>query len=352
MKVAALSPIKGERTKELKRFGVVSFLGVAVGVLALALASIAPLSGDAAATSSHRSEVSDVWTEPQMGYGFLVNAIQHARHSIDMSMYELSDGSIERELIAKAHSGVTVRVLLDAAYYGTSDNAPAVALLRASSVHVEWAPSSQIFHAKYLVIDKSSAFVGTGNLDSSDYSSTRDFWVEDRLASDVRAIESTFSDDFARKGIPPRSSGGLVWSPGSTSTLVDLIASARRTLLVENEEMDSPSIEQALVTAAKRGVLVKVVMTYDSSSKAALVQLEGAGVHVHVLNSSQLYIHAKAICVDCEVSSGTVFIGSENFSTSSLSYNRELGVVTDTPKAVDAVMDAVNSDYAVGSPMT
>jgi phosphatidylserine/phosphatidylglycerophosphate/cardiolipin synthase-like enzyme len=93
-------------------------------------------------------------------------------------------------------------------------------------------------------------------------------------------------------------------------------------------------------------------MTYDSSWKAALTQLEGAGVHVHVLNSSQLYIHAKAICVDCEVSGGTVFIGSENFSTSSLSYNRELGVVTDTPKAVDAVMDAVNSDYAVGAPMT
>ena len=57
------------------------------------------------------------------------------------------------------------------------------------------------------------------------------------------------------------------------------------------------------------------------------------------------------ICVDCSLQSGVVFIGSENFSTSSLSYNRELGVVTNSIAAIRAVRAAVSSDFAVGTPL-
>ena len=71
----------------------------------------------------------------------------------------------------------------NADYSGMTENASAYALLHASKVHVEWAPSNQIFHAKYAVIDARVAYVGTGNLQTTDYSSTRDFWVEDTRAS-------------------------------------------------------------------------------------------------------------------------------------------------------------------------
>jgi hypothetical protein len=90
-------------------------------------------------------------------------------------------------------------------------------------------------------------------------------------------------------------------------------------------------------------------MTESSSWTAALDALASSGVHVRVLSSSQVYIHAKVICVDCVGGAGTVFVGSENFSTSSLAYNRELGVITTTPKVVRAVDAAVNADYAVGA---
>lgn len=301
-----------------------------------------------AAPASAASSVARVWTEPAAGYGFLDSAILSAHHSLDMSMYELADTTLEHDLMVKATDGVVVHVLLDSAYYGKSDNAASFALLRSSHVQVEWAPANQIYHAKYVVIDGSTAYVGTGNLASKDYASTRDFWVEDTAPSDVHAIQSTFAADFARRGLTAVSSGGLVWSPGSTSTLVHLIGSARRSLLVENEEMDSTTVERALDAAAARGVDVKVVMTSSSSSKTALTGLAIDGVHVHVLDSAQVYIHAKVICADCAGAAGTVFIGSENFSTSSLSYNRELGVITSDPVAIRAVTSAVDADYAVG----
>jgi phosphatidylserine/phosphatidylglycerophosphate/cardiolipin synthase-like enzyme len=301
-----------------------------------------------AGAAPRTSTVSQVWTEPENGYGFIGAAIEEAHTSVDLSIYELSDPAIERDLVARARDGVDVRVILNAAYDGRAENATAAAVLRAGSVHVVWAPSNQIFHAKYLVVDNTKAYIGTGNFVPSDYSTTRDFWISESQPADVSAIVATFNADFAGGGTTGHQSGGLVWSPGSTATLVDLISTAHRSLLVENEEMDSPTIEDSLITAARRGVNVEVVMTADPEWTVALARLATAGVHVHVLNESQIYIHAKVICADCTTTSGTVFIGSENFSTSSLSYNRELGVITSSPAAVRAVRSAVNSDYAIG----
>lgn len=298
------------------------------------------------------SPVAQVWTEPSAGYGFLDAAISGAKYDIDVSMYELSDPVAERDLVARAKAGVDVRVLLNADYDGRSENASAYATLRAGGVHVEWAPSNQIFHAKYVVVDDRSAYIGTGNLVSYDYWSTRDFWVVDDNPVDVAAVAATFSSDFAHRVLEGEGPDGLVWSPGSTAALLSLINSAHSSLLVENEEMDVRSIELALEAAAARGVNVDVVMTQDSQWTPALRALASDRVHVRTLNSSEVYIHAKVICADCSARAGTVFVGSENFSISSLSYNRELGVVTHSLVAVTAVAQAVRSDFAVGTPVS
>jgi hypothetical protein len=115
--------------------------------------------------------------------------------------------------------------------------------------------------------------------------------------------------------------------------------------------MDSAPIEDSLISAARRGVVVDLVMTEDPEWTTALNRLAAAGIHVRLLSESQIYIHAKVICADCTTTSGTVFIGSENFSTSSLVYNRELGVITATSTAVQAVRTALDSDYSIGVPL-
>jgi phosphatidylserine/phosphatidylglycerophosphate/cardiolipin synthase-like enzyme len=116
---------------------------------------------------------------------------------------------------------------------------------------------------------------------------------------------------------------------------VSLIDAATTTLQVENEEMHSYAIDDALEVAARRGVDVTVVMTYSSEWTSAFDDLKAAGVHVRVDHGeSPIYIHAKAICADCANGHGRAFVGSQNFSTSSLDYNRELGVVTSSPAVV------------------
>ncbi len=61
--------------------------------------------------------------------------------------------------------------------------------------------------------------------------------------------------------------------PGSESELVALIGSAAHSVVVENEEMDSTAIEEALEADAQRGVSVTVVMTADSEWDAAFSRL-------------------------------------------------------------------------------
>ena len=110
--------------------------------------------------------------------------------------------------------------------------------------------------------------------------------------------------------------------PRVSVRLIALIESAAHSVVVENEEMDSTAIEDALEADAHRGVSVTVVMISDSEWDSAFSQLQSAGVHVELYpdTSSALYIHAKVIDVD----SAKVFLGSENLSTASLDYNREL----------------------------
>jgi len=294
------------------------------------------------------SPIAAVWVEPAQGYGFLDAAVKGAAHSVDVSMYEINDPGIEGALASAAQRGVTVQVLIDSDYE-RSRNAPAVSYLLAHHVHVTWAPSGQIFHAKYVIIDNRRAYIGTGNFVAGDYSGTRDFWVEDTTSRDVAAMVSTFTGDVAGNGAGAVASGGLVWSPGSAPALEALFASAHHTLLIENEEMYSYGIEDALVAAAHRGVNVTVVMTSDSRYYSDLHSLTAAGVHVRLMNSGQTYIHAKVICADCVGTRGTAFVGSINYSTSSLNYNRELGVITTSPAVIAAVSTTVLADAAAGT---
>ena len=287
--------------------------------------------------------------EPQAGMTPLYDFISSARNSLDMTMYELSDTTAENLLIADHQRGVRVRVLLDHDYSGGSVNQAAYSTLSSAGVPVAWANDSEIFHQKTITVDDDESAIMTGNLTPQYYATTRDFVVMDGQPADVAAIESTFATDWSGAVPSPGPSGvDLVWSPGSEPRLAALISSATRSVVVENEEMDSTAIEGGLESDARRGVDVTVVMTADAEWDSAFSQLESDGVHVVLYpdTPTALYIHAKVIDVD----SATTFVGSENFSTASLDYNRELGLVTHSASVLGPLNGALSSDISNGQP--
>jgi cardiolipin synthase A/B len=249
---------------------------------------------------------------------------------------------------------VRVRVVLDQ-NLAKSHNQAAFSYLRAHGVEVRWAPPSyDVTHQKTITVDEDVSAIMTLNLTSQYYATTRDFALIDRAPADVAAIETVFGNDFAGHSSSPEPRGAdLVWSPGADGALVSVIGSARHTLLVENEEMSEYTIVDALTEAAKRGVNVEVVMTYQSSWLGNFDKLVAAGVHVRTYAAdANLYIHAKVIAVDPGYPDEQVDIGSQNFSWGSLEYNRELGVDLGAGQSslINTVAATVRSDFSGASP--
>jgi phosphatidylserine/phosphatidylglycerophosphate/cardiolipin synthase-like enzyme len=268
-----------------------------------------------------------------------------------MTMYELVDTTATGLLTAAAKNGVTVRVILDQ-NLEKSSNTTAYDALAAGNVQVHWAnPTYSATHQKTITVDETTSAIMTLNLVTEDYSTSRDFAVVTTDAADVAAIESVFDDDFTNASVTPPTGDDLVWSPTNSQTsMVDLINGAKTSLLVENEEMSDSAIVSALGSAASRGVDVQVVMTASSSWDSDFTTLKGDGAKIvtYAANAS-LYIHAKVILADYGTSAAKVFIGSENFSSASLTENRELGLITSDSAILTSIDTTLTSDFKGGT---
>lgn len=290
-------------------------------------------------------------TEPDQSIEPIYRLLQTARHSIDLTMYELVDPQLVEILETAAARGVAVRVCLDTNREKAANKA-AYDQLNAHGVHVMWAATRYAAtHEKAIVVDGNVAAVMSLNLTSRYYDDTRDFAVLDKQPADVAAIEQVFNADFTHAKTRPPNGLDLVWSPGAEAALVELIREAHTSLLVENEEMALPALTSALIDAAHRGVQVGVVMTNQPDWAADFDKLRRAGVAVRTYEpSAALYIHAKAIVADAGTAQQRVFVGSQNFSAASLQRNRELGLLTADPVLVAAIASTITSDATGATP--
>jgi cardiolipin synthase A/B len=288
--------------------------------------------------------------EPNAGFSPVYSLIDHARHSIDVTMYEFSDAAAEHDLAAAEARGVRVRVVLD--QREQSENSGAYQYLTSHGVKVVWSWSKYEYtHQKTVVIDGAEAVIMTANLTSTYYPTSRDFLVVDSNAADVAAISAVFDADFAHAPVTPGDGADLVWSPtDSQQKLLAVINDATSSLRIYSEEMGDSAVEDALIAAAKRGVDVQVCgENEDGEYNSAYSRLAGAGVHISYYSSSTgFYIHGKVIEADYGTSHARVFIGSENFSSTSLDRNRELGLIVSDPAVLSAVASTFATDFQRG----
>jgi cardiolipin synthase len=212
-----------------------------------------------------------VLIEPGAGMAPIYALFATARHTLDLTMYELEDSRAEQVLASDAARGVDVRVLLNATYTGSANRA-AFSYLQGHGVRVRWASAPYaLTHQKTLVVDGAVSVIMTLNWTSRYYPSTRDVAVVDRIPADIEAIEKTFDADYSGTPINPPTGADLVWSPGtSLPVLMSLIDGAKHELDVENEEMGDASVTSALAAAARRGVNVQICMTDSASCLTAV----------------------------------------------------------------------------------
>ena len=330
----------------------------ALTLAAMVSVGLTPGTGHAAVRAVRPAQASSsdftLYTEPDDGFSWLYDQINNAQSSIDMTMYELSDTTAEQDLAAAEERGVDVRVILDAREEST--NKAAYDYLTENGVSVVWSWDEYYYtHEKSVVFDNTTADVMTLNLTSEYYSTSRDFAVADTDANDVDAIVNVFNADYAHDSVTPGAGDDLVWSPTTSETdLLGLINNAKDSLQIFSEEMDDSSVVSALCDAADRGVTVQLVgENEDGEYDSEYSELYGCGVQISYYSSSTgFYIHGKAILADYGQSTSEIFIGSQNFSNTSLTENRELGLIINDQSIESSINSTFNTDFGNGTPWT
>ncbi len=317
-------------------------LALGVSVPARALVDIPAAAHPAAATGTYT-----LLTLPDQGESQIYNFVNSATSSINMTMYELVDTTLTTDLVNREKAGVTVRVILDQAHQ--SYDAAAYTALTNGGVSVVWSSTAFTYtHQKTITVDGKTSYISTGNLDTTYYSTSRDFGVFDSDPNDVAAVTAVFNADFAHSSITPSDGDNLVWSPtDSQSRLLSIINGAQHTLDVEQEEFSDTALVNAIVADAQRGVVVRCVLENESNTYGSEIsQVTAAGGKVTTYTSSTgFYIHAKTIVADYGTSTEKAFQGSENFSSNSLGSNRELGLIVSDPGVVTGLESAFNADF-------
>ena len=286
--------------------------------------------------------------EPTDRAAALISAIQSATKSVHMTMYLLSNSSVISALIAQKNAGHEVKVLLNKTFpQGQGSNTTSYNQLMSAGVNVQWAPPGfTLTHEKCIILDASSAWIMTMNTTQTSPIDNREYLAVDTDPADVAEAEAIFSADFANTSFT--AAGNLVVAPDNArGKLVALVASAKSTVDMEAEELSDSTLVAAMAAVADRGVNVRVVIagTGSASQQQAIALLKQHGAKLVVVTTP--YMHAKSIVVD----GASAYVGSENFSTGSLSYNRELGVLTNTASEVAKVQATTSSDFASGTPL-
>jgi phosphatidylserine/phosphatidylglycerophosphate/cardiolipin synthase-like enzyme len=286
----------------------------------------------------------------------LIAAIDGAKTSVYMTMYEIDDAGIIGAITSAKGRGLDVKVILDGSTTTRSNNQSAY---DSFSGYVTWSsPGFTYTHEKCVMIDHAQAWIMSANAESSVPEYNREYLAIDDSAADVAEAEAVFAADYANHSVIP--SGALVVAnTNARGDLVALIDSAQTSLDIEDEEFSDNAkngITDAVVAAAGRGVAVRVVVAGGSTSSTQTTALgmvhgtPGASVYVSPVTSgagspTNPYLHAKAILVDC--ATGTCksgYVGSENMTTGSLSYNREIGVILSDATQLAKVESAVAAD--------
>ncbi len=331
------------------------------------------------------------FTSPDSSYDSIMSFLEKVDHSLNISIYKLTDLRIAKKIAELSGRGVEVRVLAEGEpVNGIPKKAKyALSLIEDSGGKVrlmgkgEYAPYDYI-HSKYMIGDNESLFLATENIVRSAYSPSESFgnrgWgtvlESERIAYYYQRVfeqDWRFGNDFEstvkpidrekykegpyfsrlnRSVITDEFEITPVLSPDTSTsekTILDMIEKAQNSIYVQQyyirhwEKGKNPYLK-AIKRAAERGVETKVLLdsSYyniegdkngndeirDELNKFA--EKNDLDLEARLLSNYKGLIksHAKGMIVDEK----KVLISSINWNANSILQNRETGVIIENRK--------------------
>jgi phosphatidylserine/phosphatidylglycerophosphate/cardiolipin synthase-like enzyme len=262
----------------------------------------------------------------------LAAAIDQARISVDVAIYDLNLWSIRDALISAHRRGVDVRFVTE------SDNMDEqeVQELKEAGIQVLGDRQEGLMHDKFAIIDRSEVWTGSMNFTTGGGYLDNNNLIRiesSKLAEDyTHEFEQMFIDDHfgANKtaGTPNPSitvNGSLInvyFSPedGTLEHILTAVNAAQESISFMAYSFTSDELAKALVERAKSGISVSGVFDedqYHSNAGTEFDTLKNAGIKVRLDGNPRL-MHHKVMIIDHKV----VITGSYNFSNNA-EYNND-----------------------------
>lgn len=285
----------------------------------------------------------------------LAAAIEGARLSVDVAIYDLNLWSLRDALIKGHKRGLQVRVVTE------SDNLDEVELqeLEEAGIPVLGDRRESLMHHKFVVIDRLEVWTGSMNFTTSDTYLNDNNLVRlrsSRLAEDYTAeFEEMFTDDLFGTSSKVNTPYPTItvddtrlevyFSPedGTRERLLALIRTAEKSIYFMVYSFTSDEIAEAIISRAHSGVHVRGVLEetqYQSNIGTEYDRMRTAGVDVW-LDGNPRNMHHKVLIIDERI----VVTGSYNFSNNAEEHNDENTLIIHSPRIASSFVSEFDRVY-------
>ncbi len=295
-----------------------------------------------------------VLPEPTAGVSPILGVITAAHQNVRVEVYYLSDRPILKAIKAAEARGVKVEVMVEGKPYRMSasqvdkeENA-----IRATGATLKLAPPRFTSHDGHYVFDHAkmicnnhSCEIGTANFDWSAFHRNREYISVTQNSTLVKAANAVFEADWNRRKAPAWTHQVLVLSPGTSAAQLEKVIDQPGPVMIESEELGPyKPILNAIAVKGKKAFLI-LPSSIEKTELKSVHYLQAHGVQIRLMPKNRLYMHAKMI-----TGQSYAFIGSENFTKTSLEFNREVGLIFegDIPSELAGIFE---KDWAKAKPV-
>lgn len=329
-------------------------------------------------------------------YSPLIDLLNSAVRSIDIEIYDMDDPKVLEALVLAQARGVRLHIVQEPTPMGgkchvfkavrereddncrfrknlvfeVRANGGIYAPFNKDLCGVEGKSCFQ--HGKMVIIDGHTAMLSTGNFNSTNLCNVeagpeicnRDYSYVTEDQEVVDTLENIFEHDLYGEPydlsslLSPGVSERLTVSPIGLGRIIDFIASAKFRIQIQNQYLREPTVNEALIVAAQKGVDVQVTVaslchferpkpTAAQRANQIYSAFADAGITTRFFTREILvggmpgYLHTKAIVVD----NARAWVGSMNGSNEAATMNREYGIIFDSPHDVRKLSQLMDADH-------
>ncbi|WP_313952319.1 phospholipase D-like domain-containing protein [Accumulibacter sp.] len=268
----------------------------------------------------------------------MVRAIDHADHTINLTVFRMDDPIIQRALIEARQRDVRIRVLISSSARGWREQNHKLhkEATEAGIATREPAGDSKRarYHYKMMTVDDKQAFVFTFNPTRENLHYARDFGIEVFSPAIAGEINRLFDADWHDRPFAADQESPLLVSPfNSRQKITDLLAGATSSIQIADAKLQDPAIVALLVKKARSGIAVRVLGDERHSSTLP--------AEIAFRAVARYRLHAKCTIID----GVRAVIGSMNLRTVSLDRRRELSITVDDVDVLQRLSAVFESDW-------